>query len=148
MQMDAAVIDKKLYDHLLNEHHELKLAYAGLQHQLSQLQKMIFASRQERFTTSDVNPSQLSMDLEADAVAACSVVDAKKISYTRSKVAISENPPVHHGRMKLPEHLSREEIIIEPSQDITSCRKMGEEITEVLEWEPGELFVKRYVRPK
>ena len=25
---------------------------------------------------------------------------------------------------------------------------MGEEITEVLEYEPGELFVKKYVRPK
>src|SRR5438105_10759162 len=25
---------------------------------------------------------------------------------------------------------------------------MGEEITEVLEWEPGELFVKKYIRHK
>ncbi len=48
----------------------------------------------------------------------------------------------HPGRMKLPESLRREEIIIEPSADITDCKKMGEEITEVLEYQPGELFVK------
>jgi transposase len=50
--------------------------------------------------------------------------------------------------MKLPEHLRREEIIIEPQEDITLCKKMGEEVTEVLEWEPGELYVKKYVRSK
>jgi transposase len=50
--------------------------------------------------------------------------------------------------MKLPESLRREEIIIEPAADITGCKKMGEEITEVLEYEPGELFVKKYIRPK
>ena len=88
------------------------------------------------------------MDMEADTVAACSVVDAKKISYTRNKVSIDRNPPVHPGRMKLPEHLRREEIIIEPSQDTTGCKPMGEEVTEELEWQPGELFVKKYIRIK
>ena len=33
-------------------------------------------------------------------------------------------------------------------QTLIKNKKMGEEITEVLEWEPGELFVKNYVRPK
>jgi transposase len=50
--------------------------------------------------------------------------------------------------MKLPESLRREEIIIEPGSDITGCKKMGEEITEVLEYEPGELYVKQYKRIK
>jgi len=50
--------------------------------------------------------------------------------------------------MKLPEHLRREEILIDPSEDITGLKKIGEEITEVLEWQPGELFVKKYVRSK
>jgi transposase len=50
--------------------------------------------------------------------------------------------------MKLPESLRREQIIIEPSEDITDYKKMGEEITEVLEYEPGELYVKQYKRIK
>ena len=50
--------------------------------------------------------------------------------------------------MKLPDSLRRQEILIEPVEDTSGCRRMGEEITEVLEYEPGELFVKKYVRPK
>jgi transposase len=50
--------------------------------------------------------------------------------------------------MKLPESLRREEIIIEPSVDTTAYKKIGDEITEVLEYEPGELYVKQYRRPK
>ena len=146
--MNAAVVDKKIYESLLDEHHQLKIAYAGLQQQLSQLQKMIFGSRQERFIPTDVNSSQLSLDIQAEATASCSVVEAKRITYTRTNLSVEQKPLVHPGRMKLPEHLRREEIIIEPTEDITSCKKMGEEITEVLEYEPGELFVKKYVRPK
>jgi transposase len=50
--------------------------------------------------------------------------------------------------MKLPESLRREEILIEPTGDTAGCKKIGEEITEVLEYEPGELYVKQYRRPK
>ena len=50
--------------------------------------------------------------------------------------------------MKLPESLRREEIIIETAGDPTACKKMGEEVTEVLEYAPGELYVKQYKRVK
>jgi hypothetical protein len=63
MQMNAAVVDKKVYDDLFDEHHQLKLVVAGLQLQLSQLQKMIFGSKHERFVPADINPSQLSLDI-------------------------------------------------------------------------------------
>ncbi len=46
----------------------------------------------------------------------------------------------HPGRMKLPDYLRREEIIIDPKEDITGCKKIGEEITEVLEYKAGELL--------
>jgi transposase len=125
-----------------------QLRIVALEQQLSQLQKMIFGSRHERFVPSDTNPSQLSLGIQADAVAACSVVDAKQITYTRTNTSIEQKPLVHPGRMKLPEHLRREEIVIEPTEDVSNCKRMDEEITEVLEYEPGELFVKRYVRIK
>lgn len=125
-----------------------QLTILALQQQLSQLQKMIFGSRNERFVPTDNNTSQLSLGIEAEAVAACSIASAKKITYTKTHVSVEQQPLVHPGRMKLPEHLRREEIIIEPAEDITACKKMGEEITEVLEWEPGKLFVKKIIRPK
>lgn len=144
----AEVVDKKMYESLLDEHHQLKIAYTGLQQQLLQLQKIIFGSNHERFVPTEVNTAQLSLDIQAEATATCSVVEAKKITYTRTNVTVESKPLVHPGRMKLPEHLRREEIIIEPAGDMAGLRKMGEEITEVLEWEPGELFVKKYVRNK
>jgi transposase len=50
--------------------------------------------------------------------------------------------------MKLPDHLERKEIILEPAGLTQGCRRLGEEITEELEYEPGKLFVNRFVRPK
>ena len=52
------------------------------------------------------------------------------------------------GRMSLPEELTREEIVIEPSESTEGCTKIGQEVTEVLEIEPAFFYVKRYVRPK
>lgn len=146
--MDVAFVDQKVYQKLQEEHQQLQIAYQGLQQQISQLQKMIFGSKHERFVPSQTDPSQLLLDIQAEATASCSVVDAKKITYTRTNVSVEQKPLVHPGRMKLPEHLRREEILIEPSENVSGLKKMGEEITEVLEWEPGELFVKKYVRPK
>lgn len=52
------------------------------------------------------------------------------------------------GRMTLPEGLRREEIIIEPQEDTSGCTHIGDEVTEVLDVIPAELYVKRYVRRK
>ena len=50
--------------------------------------------------------------------------------------------------MVLPENLRREDITLEPTEDISGCKVIGEEVTEVLELAPAEFYVKRYVRPK
>lgn len=52
------------------------------------------------------------------------------------------------GRMTLPENLRREVIIIEPTEDVSGCVVIGEDITEVLSITPAEFYVKRYVRRK
>jgi transposase len=119
-----------------------------LKQQLEQLKKMIFGSRHERFIPSSATDPQLALDIKTEATATVNVTSTKQISYTRTNVAVEQKPLQHPGRMKLPESLRREEIIIEPAEDITACRKMGEEITEVLEYQPGELYVKQYKRIK
>lgn len=156
---DALSIDyKSLYEASQLELHQLKdqlqkfeglqLQTIQLEQQLSQLHKMIFGSRHERFVPADANLSQLSLGIEAEAAASCSIAEAKKVSYVKTNLSVEQKPLVHPGRMKLPESLRRQEILIEPVEDTSGCRRMGEEITEVLEYEPGELFVKKYVRPK
>ena len=148
MQNGAAIDYKTLYQQSESLNQSLQLQVLQLTQQLSQLQKMIFGSKHERFIGADVNPSQLSLDINAEQIAACSITDAKKISYIKTNAVVEKKPLQHPGRMKLPESLRREEIIIEPCGDFSACKKIGEEITEILEYQPGELFVKKYVRPK
>ncbi|RXK87428.1 IS66 family transposase [Filimonas effusa] len=126
----------------------MQLQVLQLSQQLAQLQKMIFGSKHERFVADDTTHPQLSLDLSAEAIASAAVTATKQISYTRHTVNVETKPLQHPGRMKLPESLRREEILIEPACDTSGCKKMGEEITEVLEYEPGELYVKQYRRVK
>ena len=133
---------------LQKENEILRFKLTSLQEQFNQLQKMIFGSRHERFVPANGNPSQLNLDIQAEAVAHWSITDARKISYTRRTAEITEIKKDHPGRMKLPEHLERREMIIEPAGKTEGCKKIGEEVTEELEYEPGKLFVNRFVRPK
>ncbi len=141
MQAATSIDYKQICETLTFENLQLK-------QQLDQLKKMIFGSRHERFVPTDINPSQLALDIHAEQTAACNIAEAKKITYIKAATTVEQKPLTHPGRMKLPESLRREEIIIEPLADVSDCTKMGEEITEVLEWQPGELFVKKYVRIK
>lgn len=140
-----------MYEQQLLLNADLKNAIAELTHQLQQLQKMIFSSRHERFIALDDNKTnlQLSLPLDADTIAQCKITDATKIEYIRTKTEVTANKPkAHPGRMKLPEHLRRETIILQPDTDVTGLKKIGDEISEVLDYTPGELYVKQYIRPK
>jgi transposase len=136
--IETAIDYKILYEKLVEQN-------ATLRHELDNLKRLIFGSKNERFIPSCSTPSQLSLDMPSDAVATCSVTKTQKIEYVRNTTQVTKE---HPGRTKLPEHLERREIIIEPAQVTEGCKKIGEEITEELEYEPGKLFVNRYVRPK
>jgi transposase len=138
---------KNLYEDIQVKYEELQGKYQALLLEVKQLKKMIFGSKQERFIPAENNPAQLTLDVQADQTAQCNITDAKQISYTRISVQVTENKK-HPGRMKLPEHLERREIIIEPSEDTSHCKKIGEEVTEELEYEPGKLYVNKIIRPK
>lgn len=141
MQTAAEHSDYKLlYENML-------VKYTALEQEVAQLKKMIFGSRQERFIAADNNPVQLDLDIALQSVAHCNITDARKISYTRLTTAITENKK-HPGRTRLPEHLERREQIIEPAENTKGGKKIGEEITEELEYEPGRLYVNRYIRPR
>jgi len=147
--IETAVDYKVLYEQSVQLHAEytkkLDLQITALQQELANLKRLIFGSKNERFVPAESSPSQLSLDMQTDAVAACSVTKTQKIEYIRNTNQITKE---HPGRTKLPEHLERREIIIEPAEVTDGCKKIGEEITEELEYEPGKLFVNRYVRPK
>ena len=144
--IETAVDYKTLYEQSSEENKSNELKIISLQQELATLKRLIFGSKNERFVPVESSPSQLTLDIQTDAVASCSVTKAQKIEYVRNTT--TQVTKEHPGRTKLPEHLERREIIIEPAQVTAGCKKIGEEITEELEYEPGKLFVNRYVRPK
>ena len=113
-----------------------------LKQELAQLKRMIFGSKSERHIGGD--PSQLNLGLDVETVEQPEK-ETEQITYTRNK---SDNKKGSAIRLALPSHLHREEHIIEPEEDITGARKIGEVVTEILEYTPGKFYVEKYVRPK
>lgn len=138
------VIDYKARCELLSsENRSLHNQLALVQHQLDQLKRMIFGTKHERFVPS-ASPDQLALSLESPTVPAGSA-HTETIHYTRKKAEGEKQKP---HRLPLPAHLPREQVLIEPTEDISGLKKIGEEITEELEYTPCKLFVRQYIRPK
>ena len=146
--MQTSVDYKIKYEAIEVQYEQLQVQHDAIKAELQQLKRLIFGSKHERFIPSGDHPSQLTLDIQPEAASQPPVTTAKKIEYTRTATTVRESKQDHPGRTRLPEHLERREIIIDPQQDLEGCKKIGEEVTEELEYEPGKLFVNRYVRPK
>lgn len=151
--MQTSVDYKALYEQQLKITTDLQFAVEAFKHEIAQLKKMIFGSRHERFEAADADnllnkdSVQLTLGLEADTISACKITEATRIEYVRTKTEVTPAKS-HPGRTALPEHLRRETIILQPDTDVTGFKKIGDEVTEVLDLIPGELYVKQYIRPK
>jgi len=118
-----------------------------LQHQVALLQKMVFGPRNERFKlTNEAPANQLSLGVSAEAIAEVKVEKTTVKGHDRSKAKLEAKK--HPGRNPLPSSLRREEIIIEPTEDVSNCVRLEDEVTEVIEVKAAEFYVKRYVRRK
>lgn len=131
---------------------ELAVAKAGLlakaleveklKVQLARLRRMQFGRSSEKIGR-EIDQLELALeDLEATAAAEAPAPAAPAaFSEGRSKP----------GRRKLPEHLPRTEILHNPHDACPSCggalRKVGEDVTEVLDYIPARFTVIRHVRP-
>lgn len=129
----------------LEEHQNLlKLAadHANLKAQLDELRRMIFGVKSERFISS-LSTEQMSLFGE-NQEAVTPKDTTEQVSYTRQKPAKKQKPI----RAALPSHLPRVEEVLEPENLSLEAKKIGEEITEVLEYTPGNMFVRKIIRPK
>lgn len=111
---------------------------ALLTFQLEQLKRMIFGTKSERFVPAD--PAQSTL-FEVGATAPPPV---QAISYTRTRPQEKKQPV----REPIAAHLPRVERVIEPEDLPAGARKIGQEITETLEYTPGTIHVDKLVRPK
>lgn len=115
---------------------------ASLQEQLNQLVKLINGFKSERFVPTQVASKQLSMFGDTSKEEDSQPQDSSQtITYERKAKK-------HQGRNKLPEHLPVKEIIIEPEEDTQQMIKIGEEVSETLEYTPASLIKRRTIRPK
>ena len=106
-----------------------------LKHQLAGL-------RRQRFGATSETLDQLELGLEDEEVA-------------RAAEALPEPTPATKKQPKrrpLPDHLPREETVLTPGERCTDCgdrlKRLGEDVTEELEYIPGRFVVKRIVRPR
>lgn len=152
--MENAAIDyKKLYEKSLltiseNEESltEKDETITQLSFELDKFRKYLFGKKNEKLSGSNSDVSQLYLfDLGTTQA------QQEELSEQAATTAEKKTPKKRAkgtGRMVLPENLRREEIIIEPTEDVSDCVRIGEEVTEVLELIPAELYVKRYIRSK
>src|SRR5690606_32857798 len=118
-----------------------------LRHQVALLQKLMFGPRSDRFkVVAEAPDNQLSLGVSSEPLAEVEVkkTTIKEHDRTRTKLKAKKHP----GRNALPSSLRREEIIIEPAEDVSGCTRLEDEVTEVLEVKAAEFYVKRYVRRK
>lgn len=113
-----------------------------LKHQLAELKRLIFGTKSERFVT----PDPLQGSLFDIAVSEPAEKEQEDISYTRTKPEKSEKK--HPLRAELPSHLPRKTEVIEPENVPAGSKHIGDEVTEILEYDPANIYVRRIVRPK
>jgi len=127
---------------LIIENSKLRADFLALKQRYEQLLKLIHGVKSERFVQHDV-PEQLSLFADAEDSKEEQVEDTETITYERKKKGKK-----HPGRNEIPEHLPVEEVTIEPEEDTTGMKRIGEEITETLKYTPASLIKVRTIRPK
>jgi len=120
-----------------NEIEHLKLLIA-------KLRRMQFGRKSEKLER-QIEQLELKLEeLETAKVSAASQRAAKLPGQARSLIKPTRQP--------LPEHLPREVKTYSPQEQVCACggrlRRLGEDVSEVLEYVPARFKVMRYVRPK
>ena len=137
-------------ERLSSERDALQGVVEKMQCELRELRRMLFGRKSERFIPTD--PAQLKLDFEG----------VTELKQEREYAALQEAAPTVRKapapRIKRPaeerqrrifsEHLERRDEIIEPDDIPAGGKRIGEEITELLEYNPGELYIRRLIRPK
>ncbi|GGF51057.1 transposase [Aliidongia dinghuensis] len=124
-----------------------RLEIEKLKMQLAKLRRMQFGQSSERLNR---QIEQLELQLEE-----LETVEAQVEAQAEASGQVSTRPErMRPKRRPLPDHLPRQDILHEPA-DACTCSacgagmsKLGEDVTEVLDYVPGRFQVLRHVRPK
>ena len=113
-------------------------------HEMAVLKRLKFAAKSEHFSAEQKSLLEEAIDADLEAL-------------QRELEQLAPEAPVEREkhqpkREKLPEHLPRREIRHEPASTVCSCgcamRRIGEDVAEKLDYQPGVFSVERHVRGK
>ena len=134
MSVETIADRKPTYEELAFQNEQLTL-------ELITLRRLIFGQKRERFV-----PVRQENQLNFLGVQPPIPRAEEQISYTRRKPQKTHKQ--HPVRQSIPAHIPRNDIVIEPEENVSDMKLIGHEVTEELEIEPPKLYVNRYVRPK
>jgi len=140
---DDPTLLKGIVRELLATHHSQQRQIDQLTHRLDLLLKKVFGPRADQ-----IDPRQLNL-FEAPSV---ELPPPPPLTASPPPSATTEKKN-GHGRRKLPENLKRETEIVDIPESVKQAtggewQKIGEEVSEKLDYSPSSLFVRRIVRPK
>jgi transposase len=131
-------------DNLKEVNKNLSLTNQKLQHRIDQLLRQLYGKKSEKLSAQQSLFEELPFTAEELVVMEPETKTRTIAEHKRKE--IKKDP--HSLRYELPEHLRREEVVIEPIHVPEGAVKIGEEVSEKLEITKAELYVKRTVRPK
>jgi transposase len=129
----------------LSDYQKLESENLDLKQRLAWFERMMFGRKSERFVAEE--EGQLTIAFESEQIPEVEQSVRQMIAAHERKVP-DKKDNAHQGRMPIPADLPRVEEVIEPDEDVSGMKRIGEDITEVLEYEPGRVWVRRIVRPK
>jgi len=136
---------RALITELRNEFQQ-SLAALQTENQLLRQKLELFLKRYFGGTKNEsLDPKQLELLLAGLTALSAPTPVAEKNTPARAATAAR---PV---RQPLPAHLETERVVLEPAevqQQPTGWRKLGEEVTEELDWKPAKFIKRLYIRPK
>ena len=111
------------------------------------LERRFFGSSSERVTKEDLQNFLPSMQDQPGNTYQAPVIEPVAAS-TRTKQPLEKAGGV---RANIPEHIERVEVVLVPETvqaNPEQYQKIGEEVTERLDYKPGKIICKRYIQPK
>jgi transposase len=113
-----------------------------LKFRISELQRLLYGSKRERFISNET-VGQKKLPFEDLPKPAKEPKKKEKIEYYREKPKKK-----HPGRADFPGHLPVEEVWIEPAQSTDGLKHIGYETKKELDYQPGKMYVRKFIRPK
>ena len=131
---------------------EKTLELEKLKMQLAKLRRMSFGRSSEKLDRQIEQLELMLGDLEAGIAQSEQKVPDRPVPAVPIGDAPDNREQRKPGRQPLPGHLPREEVVHAAACACPACggelRRLGEDVTEVLEYRPGRFHVVRHVRPK